>query len=175
MEMSLKKNCFLHAYGTPRAFDEKEGELLKHGIARIGYIGRARSILIDAGKMVEFTLGKIEEDRLYLVKKDCVDLWSVSSSIGLIQENKFNSIRISLYVPRTATVRFSGNHVAVRGVRIRLFGLNLTEGFLETRLKTLNELELQGGYNYWMRFKKAGKGIRIEVLDSKESASIFNL
>jgi hypothetical protein len=39
----------------------------------------------------------------------------------------------------------------------------------------LNELELQGGYNYWMRFKKAEQGIRIEVLDFKESNSLFNL
>jgi len=171
----VEKNCFLHAYGTPRVFDEKEEELLKHGIARIGYIGRARSILIDAEKMVEFISEKIEEDRLYLVKKDCVDLWSVSSSISLIQENKFNSIRISLYVPKTASVKFSGNYIAVRGVRMRLFGLNLTECFLETRLKTLNELELQGGYNYWTRFNKAEKGIGIEVLDFKESGSIFNL
>jgi len=114
MGMLLKKNCFLHAYGTPRVFDEKEEELVEQGIARIGYIGRARSILIDAKKMVEFTLKKIEEDRLYLIKKDCVDLWSVSSSISLIQENKFNPIRISLYVPRTAIVRFFGNHIAVR-------------------------------------------------------------
>jgi len=171
----VEKRCFLHAYGTPRAFDEKEEELVEQGIARIGYIGRARSILIDAKKMVEFTLERIEEDRLYLVKKNHVDLWSVSSSISLIQENKFNSIRISLYVPKMARVKFFGNYMAVRGVRMKLFGLNLTEGFLETRLKTLNELELQGGYNYWMRFKKAEQGIRIEVLDFKESNSLFNL
>jgi len=35
---------------------------------------------------------------------------------------------------------------------------------LETLLKTLNELELQGGHNYWMRFKKAEQGIGIEML-----------
>ncbi|MGB9717232.1 MAG: aminoglycoside N(3)-acetyltransferase [Thermoproteota archaeon] len=170
----VEKRCFLHAYGTPRAFEEKKEELVKHGVARIGYIGRARSILVDARKIIEFTLRKIEEDRLYLVNKEHVDLWSVSSSISLIRENRFNSVKISLYVPRKASVKFSENCMVVRGVRMKMSGLNLTECVLETRLKTVGKLELQGGYNYWMRFKKAGQGIGIEVLDFKGSDSFLN-
>ncbi len=170
----FEKRCFLHAYGTPRVFEEKEEELVEHGVARIGYIGRARSILMDAKKMIEFTLGRIKDDRLYLVCKDHIDMWSVSSSISLIQEKKFDSIKISLYVPKRASVKFFGKYMAVRGVRMKMSGLHLTEGVLETRLKTHRELELQGGYNYWLSFKKEGQEIGIEMLDFKESDSFFN-
>ncbi|MEM2944836.1 MAG: AAC(3) family N-acetyltransferase [Thermoproteota archaeon] len=171
----IEKRCFLHAYGTPRAFEEKEKELVEQGVARIGYIGRARSILMGAKKMIEFTLGRIENDRLYLVRKDHVDLWCVSSSISLIRENKFDSVKISLYVPKNASIKFFENYMVVRGVRMKMSGLNLTEGVLETPLKTVRKLELQGGYNYWLSFKKAGNEIGIEVLDFKESDSFFNL
>ncbi|MCX8183982.1 MAG: AAC(3) family N-acetyltransferase [Crenarchaeota archaeon] len=169
----IEKRFFLHAYGTPRAFSEKEEELAKQGIARTGYIGRARSILIDAEKLIKFTLGKVEEDRLYLVDKDNVDLWSVSSSISLIQENRLNSVKISLYVPKHANVKFFDKYMAVRGVRMNLSGLNLTEAVLETPLKISRKLELQGGYNYWMKFKNAGQEIEAEVLDFKDSGSLF--
>ncbi len=169
----VEKRFFLHAYGTPRAFEEKEKELVEQGVARISSIGRARSILIDARKMIEFTLGRIEDDRLYLVSKDRVDLWSVSSSISLIRENKFSSVKISLYVPKRASVKFFEKYMVIRGVRMEISGLNLTEGVLETGLKTARELELQGGYNYWLNLKKAGQEIGIEVLDFKESGSFF--
>ncbi|MEM2940604.1 MAG: AAC(3) family N-acetyltransferase [Thermoproteota archaeon] len=170
----IERKYFLHAYGTPRAFDEKEREFVEHGIVRIGYVGRARSIVVDARKMIEFTLEKIEEDRLYLVKKHYVDLWSISSSIRLLQEERFKSIRISLYLPKSATVKFSGNYVVVSGVKMNLFGFNLINSVLETRLKIIRELELNGGYNYWLELKKAEHGIKIEMLDFKESGSLFS-
>lgn|GEM_PF-404606 len=171
----IERKCFLHAYGTPRAFEEKERELLEHKIARIGYIGRARSILVDARKMIEFTLGRIEEDRLYLVEKHHMDLWSISSGIRLLQEEKLKSMRISLYLPKSATVKFSDNRMVVNGVKMNLFGLSFINGVLETRLKIVKDLELDGGYNYWLKLKKIERGIEIEILDFKESGSLFCL
>lgn len=169
----VERRFFLHAYGTPRAFDEKEKELLEEGIARVGNVGRARSIVVDARRMIEFALGKIDEDRLYLVKRDQIDLWSLSSSIDLVQGGRFGSMRINLYLPKSATMKFSENHIVVSGVKMDLFGFNLTEGFMEIQSKIVKELELRGGYSYWLRIKRAEQGIEMEVLDFKESDSIL--
>ncbi|MEM2087578.1 MAG: AAC(3) family N-acetyltransferase [Thermoproteota archaeon] len=170
----VEKKYFLHAYGTPRAFDEKERELVEHSIARTGYVGRARSILVDAKKMIEFTLGKTDEDRLYFVKKDYIDLWSISSSIRLLQESQFKSVKISLYLPESATLKFLNNQIVVSGVRMNLFAFSFINGTLETSSKIIRELELAGGYNYWLKFEKGEKGIQIEVLDFKESDSLVS-
>ncbi|MEM3466245.1 MAG: hypothetical protein QW566_07220 [Candidatus Jordarchaeales archaeon] len=51
-------------------------------------------------------------------------------------------------------------------------GLKPYGRLLENRLKTVGNLELQGGYNYWMKFKNAGQEIEVEVLDFKESDSV---
>ncbi|MBO3808386.1 MAG: hypothetical protein FGF50_02180 [Candidatus Brockarchaeota archaeon] len=48
-------------------------------------------------------------------------------------------------------------------------GLKPYGRFLENRLKTVGNLELQGGYNYWMRFKNTRQEIEVEVLDFKKS------
>lgn len=165
----IERKCFLHAYGTPRTFSKKEREFVEHKIAKIGYVGRARSMLIDAKKMIEFTLRKIDEDRLYLVKKDAVDLWSISSGIDLLLENGFKSIKINLYLPTSATMKFLNNYMVLSGVRMNLFSFNLLNGVLETKTKIIKELELKGGYNYWLKFKKINQEIEIEVLDSKEA------
>jgi aminoglycoside 3-N-acetyltransferase len=170
----IERKCFLHAYGTPRAFDEKEREFMEHGIARIGHVGRARSIIMDARRMIEFTLDRIEEDRLYLVKKRYIDLWSISSGIRLLQENRFKSIKISLYLPKSAAVKFSGNHIVVSGVKMNLFDFSFINGVLEIQPKIIKELELNGGYNYWLRLEKTGQGIKIEIVDFKKPDSLFS-
>jgi len=170
----VEKRYFLHAYGTPRSFGEKEKELVDNNIAKTGYVGRARSILVDAKTMIEFTLKKIKENRLYLVKEGHIDLWSISSSFKLIQEGKFNSIKMNLYVPRNAVVRFSNSHVAIKGVKMDLFNLNFLSGIFEVQTKVIKDLELNGGYNYWLEFKKVEDSIEIGILDFKDSGSFVN-
>jgi len=170
----IERRYFLHAYGTPRSFGEKEEELVDNKIAKTGYVGRARSILVDAKAMIKFTLEKIKENRLYLVKVDHVDLWSISSSLRLIQEGKFNSIKINLYVPKGATIRFSGNNISIKGVKMNMFNLNLLSCMLEVQANVVNDLDLNGGYNYWLEFKKVEGGTRVDILEFKDSASFFN-
>lgn len=169
----IERKFYLHAYGTPRSFGEKERDLLEAGIARVGYIGRARSILVDARKMVEFTLDKLEKDRLYLVKKDSIDLWSIASTLKLLQENKFKSIKINLYVPNSAELKFKENGIVVRGVKMNFFNFYLSEGIFETST-SLKSLSLSGGFNYWIEFTREEKGININVLEYGRPDSVFS-
>lgn len=170
----VERKLFLHAYGTPRAFEERGMELLGKGIAKVGNVGRAKSILIDAREMIELTLEKIEEDRLYLVKKDQIDLWSLSSAIDLVHNGRLESVMLNLYLPKSAIAKFSKNRIAVSGVRMDLFGFILMEGVMEIKPNIVKELELKGGYSYWMRIRRMGREVEIEILDFDEPGSTFN-
>jgi hypothetical protein len=79
-----------------------------------------------------------------------------------------------LYLPKTATAKFFDNYITIKGVRMDLFNFNFLSGILEVQSKIEKSLELNGGYNYWLEFKKVEQGIKIDVLDFKSSDSFFS-
>jgi len=161
-----RRKLFLHAYGAPRAFGEKEGELVESGVAKVGRVGRARSILMDAGDMIDFTLHKLEGDGLYLVERGVVDFWCISGCIDLVSRGKFDSMKINLYLPKGVAIKFLGNSLLFKGVHMDCHGnLKLKSGTLTLPSKIAKTLRLNGGFSYWMRYKRGTKGIEVDVVD----------
>jgi len=162
----VKRKTFLHAYGAPRTFGEKEGDLVESGVAKVGHVGRAKSILMDAGDMIDFTLRKLKGDGLYLVEREVIDLWCISGCIDLVGQGKLNSMKINLYLPKGASVKFVGNSLSFKGVRMDLHGnLKLESGTLALSSKFAKALRLNGGYSYWMQFKRGARGMEAVVVD----------
>jgi len=161
-----RRRMYLHAYGAPRTFGGKEGDLVESGVAKVGHVGRAKSILMDAGDMIDFTLHKLEGDGLYLVEKEVVDFWCITGCIDLVSRGKFDSMKINLYLPKGAAVKFLGNSLLFKGVRMDYHGnLKLESGTLALPSKFAKPLRLNGGYSYWMRFRSGTKGMEADVVD----------
>jgi len=162
----VKRRMFLHAYGAPRTFGEKEGELVESGVAKVGHVGRAKSILVDAGEMIDFALRKLKGDGLYLVEREVIDFWCISGCIDLVSRGKLNSMKINLYMPRGASVKFLGNSLSFKGVGMDFHGnLKLGSGTLTLPTKFGKALRLNGGYSYWIRFRKGARGMEADVVD----------
>jgi aminoglycoside 3-N-acetyltransferase len=64
----LKRQTMLHDWATPRDFSRMEEVFLNEGIMVSGWIGKAKSYLIDAKRMLEFTCGKLNKSPRLLVK-----------------------------------------------------------------------------------------------------------
>lgn len=64
----LRRATMLHDWGTPRKFSEMEDVLLSEGIMVAGMIGEAKSYLIDAGLMLDFTCSKLRKNPLLFVR-----------------------------------------------------------------------------------------------------------
>jgi len=162
----IKRRMFLHAYGAPRTFGEKEGELVESGVAKVGHVGRAKSTLMDAGGMIDFILQKLKGDGLYLVEREVIDFWCISGCIDLVSQGKFDSMKINLYLPKGASVKFLGNSLLFKGVQMDFHdNLKLKSGTLKLPSKFAKVLRLNGGYSYWMRFKRGAKGMEADVVD----------
>ncbi|MBO3803946.1 MAG: AAC(3) family N-acetyltransferase, partial [Candidatus Brockarchaeota archaeon] len=168
----VKRRMFLHAYGTPRAFAEKERDLVGSGIAKVGLVGRARSVLVDARKMIDYAMQRLERDRLYLVQKGSVSFGCIEECVEFLRKGKCRSMRINLYLPRKGSLAFSGNRLKFSGMDVSFSGnLRLESGLLRLRLGVAKGVKLEGGYNYWLRFgRKRGK-LEVEILDRAEPHS----
>jgi len=162
----VKREMFLHAWGAPRIFGEKEGELVESGVAKVGHVGKAKSILVDVEGMVDFTLQKLEVDNLYLVEKEAISFWCISGCIDLVRQGKFDSMKMSLYLPQRAAIKFLGNSLIFDGVQMDFQGsLKLESGTLMLPSKFAKAIRLKGGYSYWVRFKRGAKGMELDVVD----------
>lgn len=163
---SFKRKMFLHAWGTPRVFAEKEKELVKLGIAKVGYVGRARSVLINAKEMMDHVLQKLEKDRLYLVDVESISFGCINGCIELLRNEKFRSMKINLFLPKESSVIFSGEKIEFDGVKMEFSGnLKLEGGFVRMRLRAAKRVKLDGGYNYWLQFRKRRGLLDIDIIE----------
>lgn len=63
----VRREMMLHDWGTTRNFQALHQELLDSGIMQTGRVGLAESFLIDARRLVEYTLAKLQQDRAALI------------------------------------------------------------------------------------------------------------
>lgn len=172
----IERRMYLHAYGTPRAFGEKEIDLIDAGMAKTGYVGRARSLLVDAEGMIEYALRRLKKDRLYLVDRRSVDAWSILRSVRLVSEGHFASIKISLYLPPGSILRFHNDLVEIRGVQMKVSdSLTFNACSLMLGAKIAKPLRLKGGLNHWIEFSKKGKRVEANLIESARAESLAEL
>jgi len=158
--------CMIHAYGTPRAFADLEGELEREGILVRGRIGRATIRLVKAGEMLNYTVRLLRGDELALVKRRSVDLWSLTEAIG-IAGSEGATLRLLYYVPEDARVELEGRRLRVEGVELRVMGRYPLES-LTLRLDVeVEPLVFEGGALYWIRVM-GGARVGIEILRTIE-------
>lgn len=73
----LQRDCVLHYWGYPRRFGEMEAALFERGILKRGVIGAARTLLVEGGPMLDFTVDLLTRDTWHLVEpKERPWIWS---------------------------------------------------------------------------------------------------
>lgn len=66
----LERECVLHQWGGSRRFGEMEEALFEKGILRCGLVGRAKTLVVESGPMLDFTIDQLRRDPWCLVKLD---------------------------------------------------------------------------------------------------------
>ncbi len=66
---TIIRECFLHNWGYyPRRFWDMENIFLEKGFLKIGVIGRAKTMVVESGPMLDFTVTLLKMDPLYMVR-----------------------------------------------------------------------------------------------------------
>ncbi len=64
----LERECVLHLWGVSRRFGEMEEVLFEKRILRRGLFGQAKTLVVESGPMLDFTVDLLKNDPWYFVK-----------------------------------------------------------------------------------------------------------
>ncbi len=167
----LRREMYLHAYGTPRRFREAERFLMEEDIIRIGMIGRAEVRIIDAREMLDVTIKKLRENPLFLVDEESVALECLIQAVKMVYNREVDVIRLYYYVPYNGNIIIHDDAIKVHNVKLVpkfLYGMGSLKTF-EIKLNfRLSHAILDGGCLHWIRISRSdGDVVNIEVLHSR--------
>ncbi len=63
----LERECVLHSWGYTRRFGEMEDVLFKEGVLRRGWVGAAKTLVVEGGPMLDFAVNLLKADSWQLV------------------------------------------------------------------------------------------------------------